>query len=77
MTLCVVWIRKIKHDKELCLISDTCLSCGDRFYVVPKILTLKRGDCVFASAGITNYFYPIEEHIVRVAHLDLTLNRLL
>lgn len=77
MTLCISWIRQVKNAKELCLISDSCLSCGDRFYAAPKIFTLKRGDCAFACAGITNYFYPIEEHIVRVAHLDLTLNRLL
>lgn len=73
MTLCISWIRQVKNAKELCLISDSCLSCGDRFYAAPKIFTLKRGDCAFACAGITNYFYPIAEHIVRVVDLNMPI----
>ena len=42
LTLCIGWILKVKHAKELCLVSDSCLSCGDWFYVALKIYTLKR-----------------------------------
>lgn len=55
------------------MISDSCLRCGDRFYAASKIFTLKRGDCAFACAGITNYFYPIAEHIVRVVDLNMPI----
>lgn len=74
MTLCIGWIRKVKQAKELCLAADSCLSCGDRFHAAPKIFTLGRGDCAFACAGSTNYFYPIAEHIVRVVDLNLPVS---
>lgn len=70
VTLCIAWIRKVKQAYELCLAADSCLSGGDRFYAAPKIFTLKRGDCAFACAGSTDYFYPIAEHVVRAVELN-------
>lgn len=63
MTLCISWIRKVGKKEELCMIADSCVSGGKRFWAAPKLFTLQRGDCAFACSGSTDYFYPIAEHI--------------
>lgn len=56
--------------RELCLVSDSCLTGGDKFCAAPKIFPLIRGDCAIACAGGAAYFYPIAEHIVRMIELN-------
>lgn len=71
MTLCIAWVREKKRSKrELCVIGDSCLSCGDRFYGAPKLFSLGREDCVIACSGSTNYFYPIAIHLQNSVELN-------
>ena len=45
MTLCIGWVRKLHQTQEICLIADSCISGGQRFYSAPKIFPMMRGLC--------------------------------
>lgn len=70
MTLCIAWVRKTTQKEEICLISDSCFSGGQRFLAAPKIFPLERGDCAIACAGDTTYSFPIAEHIRQAISLN-------
>lgn len=71
MTLCVSWIRRCGHKKELMLASDSLLNGGGDFTESPKIFPLKRGDCAIACAGDTAYSFPIVTHIIQSVDLNV------
>lgn len=71
MTLCVSWIRRCGHNKELILASDSLLTGGGDFTESPKIFPLKRGDCAIACAGDTSYSFPIVAHIIQSIDLNV------
>jgi hypothetical protein len=60
MTIAIAWIRRIADCEELVLATDSRLSGDGRvFDAAPKILTLERGDCAIAFAGITQDAFPM------------------
>lgn len=71
MTLCVSWIRRCGHKKELMLASDSLLNGGGDFTESSKIFPLKRGDCAIACAGDTSYSFPIVMHIMQSIDLNV------
>jgi hypothetical protein len=60
MTIAVAWVRRIADCEELVFASDSRLSGDTRIFdAAPKILTLPRGDCAIAFAGITQDAFPM------------------
>ncbi len=70
MTLCIAWVRKKSTTDEICVISDSCFTGGQRFLAAPKIFPLDRGDCVIACAGDTMYSFPVVEHLRQAFSLN-------
>lgn len=60
MTIAIAWVRRIADCEELVFASDSRLSGDTRtFDAAPKLLTLPRGDCAIAFAGITQDAFPM------------------
>lgn len=76
MTLCIGWVRKIKETEQICMIADSCVTGGQKFLATPKLFPLKRGDCALACAGLTEYSFPVVEHIVRAMEINGPVNDL-
>lgn len=58
MTQVVAWVRTTHNQEELVVASDSRLRFGREWDACPKIFPLKRGDCVVAFSGDTQYAYP-------------------
>lgn len=63
MTLVISWVRKVGSNEELCVASDSRLTCGYAWDSCPKIKIFERGDSVLAFSGSTEYSYPMMEQI--------------
>lgn len=59
MTLTMAWVRKLKHQDELVIVSDSRLRSGMAWDSCPKLFTTPRGDICFGFAGDTMYAYPL------------------
>ena len=59
MTLTMAWVRKLKNQDELVIVSDSRLRSGMAWDSCPKLFTTPRGDICFGFAGDTMYAYPL------------------
>lgn len=73
MTLCIAWVRQANEKEEILMAADSCFSGGQRFLAAPKLFPTRRGDCAFACAGMTQYSFPIVEHILRAFDINQKL----
>lgn len=73
MTLCIAWVRKANETDEIVMAADSCFSSGQRFFAAPKLFPTKRGDCAIACAGMTQYSFPIIEHVLRAFDINKKL----
>lgn len=74
MTQCAAWIRHTPTgDQELVLITDSCLSAGERWEAGVKLFQLPRKDCFICFAGETNRAYPMILNLIQAINTSPSL----
>lgn len=73
MTLCIAWVRMANESEEIVMAADSCFSGGQRFLAAPKLFPMRRGDCAIACAGMSQYSFPVVEHIFRAFDINQKL----